>query len=114
MVKGRACADGRPQCIWTDRHDAVSTTIAVEALLYTLIMDSLEKIDVATCDLPGYFLQINMEGAILLQIDGALASLLVKIDWKPWKRHLRHKGKNPVIYVKCDKAVYRTITAALL
>lgn len=30
-------------------------------------------------------------------------------------KHLRYKGKNLlVIYVKCDKAVYVTITAALL
>ena len=69
---------------------------------------------VATCDLPGVFLQTDMEGDILLRIDGALALLLVKIDRKRWKKHLRYKRKNPVIYVNCDKAIYGTVTAALL
>ena len=42
MIKGRACADGRKQHIWTDKQDAASPTIAVEALFYTLIIDALE------------------------------------------------------------------------
>ena len=81
-IKGSACAEGRKQRVWTDKKDASSPIIAVEALFYTLIMDALEERDVATCDLPGFFLQTDMEGDILLQINGALALLLVKIDRK--------------------------------
>ena len=40
--------------------------------------------------------------------------LLVKFDHKCWKKHIRYKGENPVIYVNCDKAIYGTVTAALL
>ena len=67
-------------------------------------------------DLPGYFLQTNMEEFLLLRVDGALlALLLVKLDWKRWKKYLRHHaGKNPVIYASCDKAIHGTVTAALL
>ena len=75
-------------------------------------MNALEGRDIITCDLPGFFLQTNMEGDILLRTDGALVLLLVKIDKKRWKKHLGHRGKNPVIYVKCDKAD-GTVTAAL-
>ena len=50
----------------------------------------------------------------MLRINGALALLLVKTDRKRWKKHLRYKGKSPVIYVNCDKAIYRTVTAALV
>ena len=31
MIKGRACADERKQCVWTDKQDAAFPTIAVEA-----------------------------------------------------------------------------------
>ena len=40
--------------------------------------------------------------------------LLVKIDREHWMKRLRYKGKNPVIHVKCNKATYGTVTAALL
>ena len=40
--------------------------------------------------------------------------LPVKIVRKSWKKYLQYKGKNPVIYAKCDKAIYETVTAALL
>ena len=77
-------------------------------------MDALEEREVATCDLLEFFLKTDMEGDILLRIDGALALLLVKIDRKRWKKHLRYKGKNSVIHVNCDKVIYGTGTAALL
>ena len=62
-IKGRACADGYPQCIWIDKQDSVSSTIVVlRVLFYTLIMDTMEGRDVASCDLPGYFRKTDMEG----------------------------------------------------
>ena len=42
-IKGRACADGGKQPVWTDKQDAASPTIAVESLFYTLIMDAFEE-----------------------------------------------------------------------
>eukprot|EP00536_Pseudo-nitzschia_multiseries_P019053 jgi/Psemu1/58689/gm1.58689_g len=79
-VKGQACADGRQQKIWTQKEDASSPTVAPEALFYTLMIDAMEGRDVATCDLPGHFLQTDMEERLILRLDGALARLLVKID----------------------------------
>ena len=46
-IKGRACADGRPQRIWTEKLDASSPSIVIEALFYTLIVNEMEGIDVA-------------------------------------------------------------------
>jgi hypothetical protein len=113
-VKGRACADGRKQRIWTTKEDSSSPTIAIEALFYTLMIDALERRHVATCDIPGHFLQTDMEGRLILRIDGALALLLVEIDPKRWKKHLKWHRKKPVIFVLCNKAIYGTLNAALL
>ena len=52
-IKGWACADGHPQKFWIEKQDALSPTIAIEALFYTLIVDATEGRDVVTCDLPG-------------------------------------------------------------
>ena len=79
IIRGRACVDGRPQRIWRETQDSTSPINAMEALFYTLMMDAMVGRDVATCDLPGYFLQTGMEEYLLLWIDGALALILVKI-----------------------------------
>ena len=113
-VKGRACADGRKQRLWTKKEDVSSPTIAFEALLYTLMIDAMEGRDVATIDLPGHFLQTDMDEKLILKIQGALAMLLVEMNPSRWKKHLRHERGRPVIYVKCMKAIYGTINAAIL
>ena len=55
-----------------------------------------------------------MEGDVLVRIEGALVLLLIKLHYTRWERHLRYKGRNPVICVNCDKTIYNTVTAALL
>ena len=113
-VKGRACADGRKQRLWTNKEDVSSPTIAFEALLYTLMIDAMEERDVATIDLPGHFLQTDMDELLILKIQGAIAKLLVEMDPRRWKKHLKYERGRPVIYVKCKKAIYGTINAAIL
>jgi len=113
-VKGRACADGRKQRVWTAKEDSSSPTIAPEALFYSFVVDALEERDVATCDLPGHFLQTDMDERLILRINGALAKLLVRVDPRRWSKHMKWEHGRPVIYVLCNKAIYGTITAALL
>ena len=66
--------------------------------------------------MPGYILQTGMKEFLPLRVDGALMLLLlVNLDPKRRKKHLRYQGKNPIIYVRsCDKAIYGTVTSALL
>ena len=113
-IKGRACADGRKQKIWTQKADSASPTISIEALFYTLVRDAVEERDVATCDLPGHFLQTKMEGRVILRLFGELADLLVEIDPERWRKHRQLARGKSLIYVKCSKAIYGTVNAALL
>ena len=58
--------------------------IILHPKFYTLIRDVIEGRDaVATCDLPGYFLQTDTEGDILLRINESFLALLllVKLDY---------------------------------
>ena len=60
-----------------------SPTISNEALFLTLTIDAKEGRDVATCDIPGAFLQTDMpEGAdkVQIKLDGAMVELLAKIN----------------------------------
>jgi hypothetical protein len=45
-IKGRGCADGRKQRIYTSKEDASSPTISMEALFLTCVIDAMEGRDV--------------------------------------------------------------------
>ena len=62
-----------------------SPTIAFEALLYTLMIDALQFRVMATLDLPGHFLQTDMDELVILKIQDALAKLLVEMNTTLWK-----------------------------
>jgi hypothetical protein len=113
-VKGRACADGRKQRIWMNKEDTRSPTVATEALFYLLMIDAYEERKVATLDLPGHFLQTPMDERLILRLDNELALALVEINPERWKKHLRKVKGRHVIFVRCSKAIYGTLNAALL
>ena len=70
--------------------------------------------------MPGFFLHTEQEKTddkdkeLLLKLTGAVAILLVESDESKWKQHLQKENGNWVIYVRCDKAIYGTMNAALL
>lgn len=58
-VKGRGCADGRKQRLWTDRADSTSPTVSLTSLFVTGTIDAKERRCVAIVDVPGAFLQTD-------------------------------------------------------
>ena len=62
---------GRSEHNWLSKEDTSSSTVSTEGLMLSYIIEAMEGQDVATADIPGYFLQnyyykgdiyINMEG----------------------------------------------------
>lgn len=88
--------------------------MSTEALLLSCIIDAEEKRDVAACDVPGAFMQANIDETIYIRMDGELARLLEKIDPSKYSKHLTHKDGKPVIYLHRNKALYGTLQAALM
>jgi hypothetical protein len=60
-IKGRGCDDGRPQRLWTDKHESSSPTAALESLMISSTIDAAERRDIATIDIPGAFLQTDQD-----------------------------------------------------
>jgi hypothetical protein len=113
-IKGRGCADGRKQRDYTTKEEASSPTVAVEALLLSCVIDAQENRDVATADIPGAFMQADMEDVVHMKLEGTMAELLIKIDPALYRKHvIMEKGKQ-VLYVELRKALYGTLKAALL
>eukprot|EP00957_Ditylum_brightwellii_P137536 10485234-Ditylum_brightwellii.AAC.1 len=49
-----------------------------------------------------------------MKIEGSMAELLVKIDPKMYRKHLRTEKGKSILYVRLQKALYGTMKAALL
>jgi hypothetical protein len=63
-IKGRECADGQKQRIYTTKQEASSPTVAIESLMISCVIDAKEGTDVATVDIPGAFLQVDMDEVV--------------------------------------------------
>ena len=53
----------------------------------TCIIDALETRDVETTDIPGAFMQADMDEIVNTKIEGKMAQLMTKIDPKKYKKY---------------------------
>ena len=80
----------------------------------TAVIDAMENRTVAIVDIPGAFMQADMDPWVYMCIDGAMADFFMEIDHDMYHPHMvKEKGK-PVIYVELLKALYGTLRAACL
>ena len=59
-INGCGCADGRKQHVYIEKEDTSSLTIFTEALFLSCTIDTTERRDVATVEIPGIFMQADM------------------------------------------------------
>ena len=113
-IKGRGCADGRKQREHTPKEDASSPTVAIESLMLSCTIETREGRDVATADIPGAFMQADMDKLVHVKLEGQMDELLVRLDPKLYRKYVQlEKGKS-VLYVEHKKALYGTLRASLL
>jgi hypothetical protein len=113
-IKGRGCADGRKQRAYTAREDAASPTVATESIFLTAVIDALEGRDVAIIDVPGAFMQADMDELVHVRFTGKMLDLLIEIDAEMYGPCVVQEGKERVMYVELLKALYGTVRAARL
>jgi hypothetical protein len=113
-IKGRGCADGRKQRAYTNKEDASSPTVAIESVMLSCTIDAKEERDVATVDIPGAFMQADMDETVHMKLEGTMAELLVKLDPKLYRKYVQMENGKQVLYLELRKALYGTLKAALL
>jgi hypothetical protein len=113
-IKGRGCADGRKQRLYMSKEDTSSPTVTTEGLFLSCTIDAKEGRDVATADIPGAFMQTDMDAVVHVRLSGALASLLTRVDPKKYMKYITMEGGKAVMYVRLKKALYGTVQASLL
>jgi hypothetical protein len=60
------------------KQEATAPTVTLEAIFIHCTIFAHEQQDVASCDVPGAFLQANNTDFVLMRLDGILAELMVK------------------------------------
>ena len=113
-IKGRGCADGRKQRIWTTKEDSTSPTVSTEAVLLTSVIDAKERREVMTVDIPGAFMQGDQDETVHMKLEGKLAELLAQCDPTKYQPYLTTENGKTILYVELVKALYGTIRAALI
>jgi hypothetical protein len=113
-IKARGCADGRKQRMTTNKEDASAPTVSIEAVMLSAVIDAMEGRDVATVDIPGAFMQADIDEVVHVKFEGEIAEMLVKLDPKLYRKYVRDENGKSVLYVELLKALYGTLKAALL
>jgi hypothetical protein len=113
-IKARGCADGRKQRETTSKEDASAPTVSIEAVMLSAVIDAMEERDVATVDIPGAFMQADIDEVVHVKFEGEIAEMLVKLDPKLYRKYVRDEKGKSVLYVELLKALYGTLKAALL
>ena len=113
-IKARGCADGRKQRETTAKHEASAPTVAIESVMISSVIDALERRDVSILDIPGAFMQADMDEIVHVKFEGEIAEMLVKLDPKLYRKFIKDEHGKPVLYVELLKALYGTMRAALL
>ena len=114
-LKGRACADGCAQRKYIGQEQSSSPTVSTEALLLSCLIDAFEGRDVATVDLPGAFLQTEIDDLVYIRLRGDVALQLVNTNPKKYKQFLKYNSRDkPYISAILAKALYGTLKASKL
>jgi hypothetical protein len=89
-------------------------TVKTESLFLSCVIDAIEGCDVVTADIPGAFLQADMEEDVTIVFEGTEVELLIRID--PIYKKFKHTTKNgkTLLFVKLLKAMYGMVLAAKL
>ena len=112
-LKGRTCADGRPQRAYIPKEETSSPAVAVENLLATFAIDALEDRNVATADVSGAFLHGVMDDFVLVRLSEEEAQALMTVDPGYKKFAVVEKGRI-TMFLRLKKALYGTLKVALI
>jgi hypothetical protein len=113
-IKAQGCANGRKQQETTSKEDTSAPTIAIESVMLSATIDTMEEQDVATLDIPGAFMQADIDNVVHVKFEGKIAEMLVRMDPKLYRKYVKNKHGKSVLYVELLKALYGTLKAVLL
>lgn len=114
-LKGGTCTDGRPQRRYIQKEECASPTVSNEVLFATLLIDALERRDVAFVDVPGAYLQANKprHKFLIIKFEGEFVDIMLEVN-PNLKDQVVVENWRKVLYLRVLKAIYGCMESALL
>jgi hypothetical protein len=78
------------------------------------MIDAMEYQKAVMCDIPGVFMEANIDEVLHMWLERLLAKLLTKVDPDLYTKYLRKEKGKDMMYLHLTKAPYGTLQAALL
>jgi hypothetical protein len=75
---------------------------------------AMEGRDVTTVDIPGDFMQTDIDEVVHVRFEGEIAEMLVRMDPKLYREYVKDKNGKAVLYVDLLKALYTMLRDTLL
>jgi Reverse transcriptase (RNA-dependent DNA polymerase) len=113
QLKGRTCADGSSQQGFYNKQQTASPTVSTDALMISLMIDSFEQRDKATADVPGAYLNADMDAFVLLKLTWDTVSIMCQVNNK-YSVYVTIEHGQQVLYLQLKKALYGCVRSALL
>ena len=113
-IKGCGCADGRKQRAYIAKEDSTAPTVSTEAVFLTAGIDALENRDVAVLNVPGAFMQADMDELVHVRFTGEMVKMLLQIDKQMYSEYVVMEKGEQVMYMELLKALYGALRAACL
>ena len=78
------------------------------------VVDAWENRKVAVLDVPGVFMQVDMDELVHTRFEGKMVDKLLEIDQDLYASYVTEEKGKKVMYVELLKALYGTLQAAQL
>ena len=113
MIKGRGCANGRPQQEYITKEESSSPTVSLYALIGSCVMDAMDGRNMITVNIPGAFLQGDWsqdEHPRYIMFKGIMVDMIYEIDPSYHDKFVCSKdGKKKFLYGRLIKVVYGSL-----
>jgi len=113
-IKGRTVVDGRGQRGTYQKHQTSSDALTVEGFICTLVIEAHEGRATAVGDIAGAFLKAIQPDRVIIKLRGPAVDAILQVDYDKYVRFITLEGKTRVIYMVLLRAMYGTLTAAIL
>ncbi len=79
--------------------------VAIKSVMLACVIDAEEGRDVATVDIPGAFMQADIDEVVHVKFEGEIAEMLVRLDPKMYQKYVKDEHGKSVLYVELLKAL---------
>ena len=114
-VKGGACVDGRKQYKYIAMEGVASPTVQLESLILSLLVDAHKRIYVATVDVVGAYLLVDMENFVLVKLSNEVVNIMCNVNnIYIYISFVVIEHDKQMLYLRLTKALYGCMQSAML